>query len=94
LLYTRSQAKTRYNFGKGQGLARGKEKGKGNARIWRVKKRKNSTPKFGALELETPKQTCDFFKGFHLLTTRLFKVGVSFHVRNNNIFFAGWGKKG
>jgi hypothetical protein len=40
LLYTRSQAKSRYNFGKGQGLARGKEKGKGNARIWRVKKRK------------------------------------------------------
>jgi hypothetical protein len=35
---------------KGQGLARGKEKGKGNARIWRVKKRKNSTPKLRALQ--------------------------------------------
>jgi hypothetical protein len=34
LLYMRSQAKTRYNFGKGQGLAREKGKGKGNTRIW------------------------------------------------------------
>jgi hypothetical protein len=31
-----------------------KEKGKGNARIWRVKKRKNSTPKFGALQTYPP----------------------------------------
>jgi hypothetical protein len=30
LLYTRTKAKTRYNFGKDQGLARGKGKGKGN----------------------------------------------------------------
>jgi hypothetical protein len=46
LLYTRSQAESRYNFGKDQGLARGKrEKEKGNAQIWRVEKRKNSTPK-------------------------------------------------
>jgi hypothetical protein len=46
LLYTRSQAESRYNFGKDQGLARGKrEKEKGNTRIWRVEKRKNSTPK-------------------------------------------------
>jgi hypothetical protein len=29
LLYTRSQAESRYNFGKDQGLARGKEKKKG-----------------------------------------------------------------
>jgi hypothetical protein len=29
LLYMRSQAKARYNFGKGQGLARGKGKRKG-----------------------------------------------------------------
>jgi hypothetical protein len=29
LLYTRSKAKTRYNFGKDQGLARGKRKRKG-----------------------------------------------------------------
>jgi hypothetical protein len=29
LLYTRSQAESRYNFGKGQGLARGKGKRKG-----------------------------------------------------------------
>jgi hypothetical protein len=29
LLYTRSKAKTRYNFGKDQGLARGKGKRKG-----------------------------------------------------------------
>jgi hypothetical protein len=51
LLYTRSQAESRYNSEKDQGLARGKEKGKGNARIWRVKNRKkNSTPKFGALQ--------------------------------------------
>jgi hypothetical protein len=35
LLYTRSQAESHYNFGKDQGLARGKgKKGKGNARIW------------------------------------------------------------
>jgi hypothetical protein len=40
LLYTRSQAESRYNFGNGQGLAKGKEKGKGNTRIWRVEKRK------------------------------------------------------
>jgi hypothetical protein len=46
LLYTGSQAESRYNFGKDQDLARGeREKEKGNARIWRVKKRKNSTPK-------------------------------------------------
>jgi hypothetical protein len=51
LLYTRSQAESRYNFGNGQGLAKGKEKGKGNTRIWRVEKRKNSTQKFGALHL-------------------------------------------
>jgi hypothetical protein len=34
LLYTRSKAKTRYNFGKGQGLAREREK-------------KRVTPEFG-----------------------------------------------
>jgi hypothetical protein len=53
LLYTRSQAESRYYFGNGQGLAKGKKKGKGNTRIWRVKKRnkKNSTPKFGALQI-------------------------------------------
>jgi hypothetical protein len=44
------QAELRYNFGKSQGLARAKRKRKGNARIWRVKKRKNSTAKFGALQ--------------------------------------------
>jgi hypothetical protein len=38
------------SFGKSQGLARAKRKRKGNARIWRVKKRKNSTAKFGALQ--------------------------------------------
>jgi hypothetical protein len=27
-----------------------------------------------------------FFLGFHLLTTRLFKVGVSFYEEKNNIF--------
>jgi hypothetical protein len=38
------------NFEKGQGLARGKRKGKGNARILASKeKKKNSTAKFGAL---------------------------------------------
>jgi hypothetical protein len=51
LLYMRSQAESRYNFGNGQGLAKGKEKGKGNARIWRVEKRKNSTPKIRGVTL-------------------------------------------
>jgi hypothetical protein len=51
LLYTRSQDESRYNFGKDQGLARGKEKKvRGNAQILASEeKEKNSTPKFGAL---------------------------------------------
>jgi hypothetical protein len=49
--YTRCRANSRYNFWKRSRLSEEKrEKGKGNARIWRVKKRKNSTPKFGALQ--------------------------------------------
>jgi hypothetical protein len=43
--YTRYRANSRYNFGKDQGLARRKRKGKGNARIWRVKKRKKFNSK-------------------------------------------------
>jgi hypothetical protein len=52
LLYTRSQAESHYNFGKDQGLARGKgKKERGNAQILASEeKEKNSTPKFGALQ--------------------------------------------
>ena len=56
LLYTGSKAKTRYNFGKDQGLAREWEKEKGNAWIWWKKRRKNSTPKFRALQYASATQ--------------------------------------
>jgi hypothetical protein len=43
LLYTRSQAESCYNFGKDQGLARGKgKKERVTPKFWRVKKRKKN----------------------------------------------------
>jgi hypothetical protein len=52
LLYTRSQAESRYNFGKDQGLARGKGKRKGKCpNLASDEKKFNS--KFGALQYGT-----------------------------------------
>jgi hypothetical protein len=49
LLYTGSKAKTRYNFGKDQGLAREREKKRVTPEFGERKEEKNSTPKFRAL---------------------------------------------
>jgi hypothetical protein len=54
LPYTRSKAKTRYNFGKDQGLAREGEKKRVTPEFGERKEEKNSTPKFRALQTPTP----------------------------------------
>jgi hypothetical protein len=53
--YTICRANSRYNFWKITRLSEKKrEKGKSNAWIWWEKRRKNSTPKFRALQWSTP----------------------------------------
>jgi hypothetical protein len=53
-LHGKSKPNPARTFGKGQGLAREKEKEKVTPEFWRVKKRKNSTAKFGALQDPSP----------------------------------------
>jgi hypothetical protein len=53
--YTRSQADSRYNFGKDQGLARGKGKRKGyRPNLASGEKKKIQLPKFEALQTYPP----------------------------------------
>jgi hypothetical protein len=54
LLYMRSQAESRYNFEKDQGLARGKEKERVTPEFGEGKEEKNLPPKFRALQTYPP----------------------------------------
>jgi hypothetical protein len=74
LLYTRSKAKTRCDFGKDQGLARRKEKKERvTPEFGERKEEKNSTPKFRALHLSTatPSHTPRHSKVSNTLTSEV-----------------------